>query len=163
MHARAGFAVGDQIVDAGKVARAGFLTLAIAVQAGCSPASPGDDQNTSLLPVDSAAAPTTAASSSDSVSLEAASIQILRRTEPAIAWDAGSVVSGDFTGDGAADIAAIGTTPDSAFLGIVSGVGGVTGPRILRFLRNADGQDSVYRYDRAGLLIALKAASAGRR
>jgi two-component system, chemotaxis family, sensor kinase CheA len=26
----------------------------------------------------------------------------------------------------------------------------------------ADGLDSVYRYDRAGLLIALKAASAGR-
>ena len=27
----------------------------------------------------------------------------------------------------------------------------------------ADGQDKIYRYDRAGLLIALKSASAGRR
>ncbi|HEY0629604.1 MAG TPA: chemotaxis protein CheW, partial [Sphingomicrobium sp.] len=38
--------------------------------------------------------------------------------------------------------------------------------RVLRLASDpdaADGQDSVYRYDRAGLLIALKSASAGRR
>lgn len=38
--------------------------------------------------------------------------------------------------------------------------------RVLRLATDpdtADGQDSVYRYDRAGLLIALKSASAGRR
>ena len=40
------------------------------------------------------------------------------------------------------------------------------GGRVLRLASDpdaADGQDSVYRYDRAGLLIALKSASAGRR
>jgi two-component system chemotaxis sensor kinase CheA len=40
------------------------------------------------------------------------------------------------------------------------------GGRVLRLAADpdsADGQDSVYRYDRAGLLIALKSASAGRR
>ena len=40
------------------------------------------------------------------------------------------------------------------------------GGRVLRLATDpdsADGQDSVYRYDRAGLLIALKSASAGRR
>jgi two-component system chemotaxis sensor kinase CheA len=38
--------------------------------------------------------------------------------------------------------------------------------RVLRLATDpdsADGLDSVYRYDRAGLLIALKSASAGRR
>jgi two-component system chemotaxis sensor kinase CheA len=37
--------------------------------------------------------------------------------------------------------------------------------RVLRLAADpdaADGQDSIYRYDRAGLLIALKSASAGR-
>ncbi len=40
------------------------------------------------------------------------------------------------------------------------------GGRVLRLETDpdaADGQDSIYRYDRAGLLIALKSASAGRR
>jgi two-component system chemotaxis sensor kinase CheA len=40
------------------------------------------------------------------------------------------------------------------------------GGRVLRLASDpdaADGQDSIYRYDRAGLLIALKSASAGRR
>ena len=40
------------------------------------------------------------------------------------------------------------------------------GGRILRLATDpdaADGQESIYRYDRAGLLVALKAASAGRR
>jgi two-component system chemotaxis sensor kinase CheA len=38
--------------------------------------------------------------------------------------------------------------------------------RVLRLATDpdaADGQDSIYRYDRAGLLIALKSASAGRK
>jgi two-component system chemotaxis sensor kinase CheA len=40
------------------------------------------------------------------------------------------------------------------------------GGRILRLATDpdaADGADSIYRYDRAGLLLALKSASAGRR
>ena len=40
------------------------------------------------------------------------------------------------------------------------------GGRILRLATDpdaADGEDSVYRYDRAGLLMALKSSSAGRR
>jgi two-component system chemotaxis sensor kinase CheA len=42
----------------------------------------------------------------------------------------------------------------------------VAGGRVLRLASDpdaADGQDKIYRYDRAGLLIALKSASAGRR
>jgi two-component system, chemotaxis family, sensor kinase CheA len=40
------------------------------------------------------------------------------------------------------------------------------GARLLRLATDPDaanGEDSIYRYDRAGLLIALKSASAGRR
>jgi two-component system chemotaxis sensor kinase CheA len=45
-------------------------------------------------------------------------------------------------------------------------VAGDSGGRVLRLASDpdaADGQDKIYRYDRAGLLIALKSASAGRR
>jgi two-component system chemotaxis sensor kinase CheA len=45
-------------------------------------------------------------------------------------------------------------------------VAGDGGGRVLRLASDpdaADGQDKIYRYDRAGLLIALKSASAGRR
>jgi two-component system chemotaxis sensor kinase CheA len=45
-------------------------------------------------------------------------------------------------------------------------VSSAQGGRVLRLASDpdaADGQDRIYRYDRAGLLIALKSASAGRR
>jgi hypothetical protein len=57
-------------------------------------------------------------------------------------------------------------TPDITIVSQDREVPDGEGGRVLRLATDpdaADGQDSIYRYDRAGLLIALKSASAGRR
>lgn len=83
-----------------------------------------------------------APSSTDSNSVSSG-VAGLRNVEPSISWDSTSIVTGDFNGDGVADVALAGTKPDSAFLGIVAGASTSSKHWILRFPVDAGSQGGV--------------------
>ncbi|HVA64793.1 MAG TPA: hypothetical protein VNF74_13790 [Terriglobales bacterium] len=65
----------------------------------------------------------------------------LENAEPSVHWQDGSAVEGDFEGSSPNDVAALGTSPGFAYVGLVSGETGKVA--LLRFARGGQAQDAL--------------------